>query len=178
MTVHGLRIRLARHGIRNQALYHLVVMDRSKARNALPLEKLGEWDPIPQVTSFRDLHPSSFVFGKQTVPPVKERRVIWNEERIKYWLAQGAEPSDSVTKLLELGGILKAGDRHASHFKYQTLSKNLVKTASNEPVKEVMDSTKQNSKASKPKGVNRRPTPTPPSPSSSSPASHSSQARA
>ncbi len=42
------RIRLARHGTRNNPFYHIVAIADHKPRNALPIEKLGEYDPIPR----------------------------------------------------------------------------------------------------------------------------------
>ena len=42
------RIRLARHGSRNNPFYHLVAIRDKAARNARPIEKLGEYDPIPR----------------------------------------------------------------------------------------------------------------------------------
>ncbi|CAD6586159.1 MAG: 37S ribosomal protein S16, mitochondrial [Tremellales sp. Tagirdzhanova-0007] len=96
-----LRIRLARHGYRNHPYYHLVVIDASKARNAMPLEKLGEYDPIPRVPSISALPSQARVFGKEHWTPKKEKKVEWNVERIRHWLGVGAQPTTTVVKLLE-----------------------------------------------------------------------------
>ena len=42
------RLRLARHGTRNNPFYHLVAIQNTKARDARPIEKLGEYDPVPR----------------------------------------------------------------------------------------------------------------------------------
>ena len=95
------RIRLARHGYRNNPYYHIVAINASKARDARPLEKLGEYDPIPRVPSSSALPPQSKVFGKEHGAVRKEKKVEWNVDRIRYWLGVGAEPTRTVVKLLE-----------------------------------------------------------------------------
>lgn len=42
------RLRLARHGTRNNPFYHVVAIAEHKPRDARPIEKLGEYDPIPR----------------------------------------------------------------------------------------------------------------------------------
>lgn len=101
-----LRIRLARHGQRNNPYYHIVAIDASKARDARPLEKLGEYDPIPRVPSTSYLPPEAKVFGKEHGTVKLEKKVEWNVKRIRYWLGVGAEPTRTVVKLLERVGIL------------------------------------------------------------------------
>lgn len=95
------RIRLARHGQRNTPSYHIVAINSSKRRDARPLEKLGEYDPIPRLPSVDHLPSSSKVFGGETVEVPKEKRIEWDVGRIRYWLGVGAEPTRSVVKLLE-----------------------------------------------------------------------------
>jgi small subunit ribosomal protein S16 len=95
------RIRLARHGQRHTPLYHIVAINATKARNAKPLEKLGEYDPIPRLPSTAHLPSTSKVFGGSEVVVPKEKRIDWDVKRINYWLGVGAEPTRSVVKLLE-----------------------------------------------------------------------------
>ncbi|CAG8468560.1 2415_t:CDS:2 [Ambispora leptoticha] len=79
------RIRLARHGIRNRPFYHIVVANARSKRDGKHIEKVGEFDPIPT----RD----------------RQKHIVWNQERIKYWLSVGAQPSDPVARLLaKVGG--------------------------------------------------------------------------
>ena len=80
MTV---RIRLAMHGNRLNRVFHLVATNQRAARDSKPIETLGVYDPR--------LH---LGFSHKTVR--------WSVDRIKYWLKQGALPSKSAVKLLEL----------------------------------------------------------------------------
>lgn len=96
----GIRIRLARHGMRNAPVYHIVAIPASKAREARPLEKLGEYDPLPRIRNTDQIPMSNRVFGNEHQEPPKEKTVSWDIGRIKWWLAQGAEPTSTVVKLL------------------------------------------------------------------------------
>ena len=96
-----LRIRLARHGYRHNPVYHIVTIDASKARDARPIEKLGEYDPIPRVPSIAALPSQAKVFGPDRGVTKKEKKIEWNVERIRYWLGVGAQPTRTVVKLLE-----------------------------------------------------------------------------
>ena len=78
MTV---RLRLAVHGIRNNRIFHLVAIDQRKRRNAKPIELLG-------------------IYRQRVEPKSPHKTVEWSVDRIKYWLGVGAQPSDSVVKLL------------------------------------------------------------------------------
>lgn len=116
------RLRLARYGTRNNPFYHLVAIADYKPRDARPIEKLGEYDPIPRVRKFKpppfnpdapvlssglphavnvsalsSSSPSSGVAGETA----KEKRLEWNTERIKYWLRVGAQPSKPVARMLD-----------------------------------------------------------------------------
>ena len=78
MTV---RLRLAIHGVRHNRIFHLVAIDQRKRRNAKPIELLGVYRP-------------------RVEPQSPHKSVEWSVDRIKYWLGVGAQPSDSVVKLL------------------------------------------------------------------------------
>jgi small subunit ribosomal protein S16 len=99
--INGIRIRLARHGIRNQPVYHIVAIAAVKGRNARPLEKLGEYDPIPRVRDTDCIPNSNRVFGREFTPLPKEKTVSWDLGRVKWWIANGARPTETVIKLLE-----------------------------------------------------------------------------
>jgi small subunit ribosomal protein S16 len=71
-------IRLARFGAKKKPSYRLVVIDKERARNSRSVEVVGTYNPIIQ-------------------PPA----VTLNHERIEYWLKNGAQPSDTVTRLLK-----------------------------------------------------------------------------
>lgn len=95
------RIRLARHGQKHTPIYHIVAINSTKRRDARPLEKLGEFDPIPRVPANYKLPTSTQIFGTEAPVLPKEKRIEWNVDRIKYWLGVGAQPTKTVVKLLE-----------------------------------------------------------------------------
>ena len=107
------RLRLARHGTRSNPFYHLVAIQNTKARDALPIEKLGEYDPVPRPVYNQLVHQhkqrssedrpgynGEVIQSGMLDKPVMQKRIEWNEERIKYWLNVGAQPSKPVFKLL------------------------------------------------------------------------------
>ena len=67
------RIRLARAGSKNRPFFRIVVSDRRSPRDGKFIEKLGTYNPL--------------------LPKEDESRVLFDEERIKYWLSKGATPS-------------------------------------------------------------------------------------
>lgn len=82
----ALKLRMARGGRRNLPYYRLVVADSRAPRDGKFLEKLGTYNPL--------------------LANDNPQRVVLNSERIKYWLSQGAQPSDRVAMLLGRAGIL------------------------------------------------------------------------
>lgn len=124
------RLRLARHGTRNNPFYHLVAINDSKPRDARPIEKLGEYDPIPRPVPVRPAPRPMLHAGKgkeKEVPQVMtsglasemrlEKRIEWNSARIRHWLERGAQPSKPVARLLDrvsAWSITSARDQHAS----------------------------------------------------------------
>ncbi|CAB3996472.1 28S ribosomal S16, mitochondrial-like [Paramuricea clavata] len=79
-------LRLALYGCPNRPFFHIVAGKRRAARNRYIYEQLGVYDPMPNEHN--------------------EKVATLNIERIKYWLAHGAEPKKSVAVLLGLAGIL------------------------------------------------------------------------
>jgi len=78
-----LRIRLRRTGAKHQASDRVVVADSRAARDGAFVEILGHYNP-------RDDPPT----------------VVIDEEKTLKWLRQGAQPSDSVGRLLKRLGTL------------------------------------------------------------------------
>ena len=78
------RIRLKRIGRRHHPVYRLAAVDSRRQRDSRVLEELGAYNPV-----LAD----------------KERQVNFKRERIEYWLSVGAQPSDTVRRLLEKLGI-------------------------------------------------------------------------
>jgi small subunit ribosomal protein S16 len=100
MTV---RLRLARHGTRNNPFYHIVAINQRLGRNAKPLELLGVYDPIPRVPVTKaKTYPEMDATSSEPDNGVATKKVEWSVERIKWWINKGAQPSDSVLKLLTM----------------------------------------------------------------------------
>jgi small subunit ribosomal protein S16 len=78
----AVRIRLARHGAKKRPFYRIVVADGESPRDGRYLEKVGTYDPL--------------------LDPAK---VTLESERIKYWMDQGAKPSDTVRSILKKEGF-------------------------------------------------------------------------
>ena len=84
-------LRLKRTGRRNRPSYRICVMDRRTRRDGRTIEELGHYDPIR---------------------PGEGRHYVLNEERARYWLSVGAQPSGTVATLLKERGIeVKSGSR-------------------------------------------------------------------
>jgi len=79
----SVRIRLTRMGRRNRPFYRVVIADSRSRRDGRFIEQIGTYDPIKQDKNFA----------------VKE-------DRIFYWLKVGAQPSDTVKRLLSKEGIM------------------------------------------------------------------------
>ena len=77
------KIRLARHGHKDYAFYHIVVADSRSPRDGKIIERIGSFNP--------NTNPSA---------------VILNFERALYWLTVGAEPTDTVRNILSDEGVL------------------------------------------------------------------------
>jgi small subunit ribosomal protein S16 len=81
----AVRIRLTRVGATKQPTYRFVVMDSRSARDGRSLDTLGHYNPRTE--------------------PVE---VHIDAEKAAKWLAQGAQPSDTVERLFRQAGILPA----------------------------------------------------------------------
>lgn len=88
----ALKLRLARGGRRNLPYYRIVATDSRNPRDGRFLEKVGTYNPL--------------------VSNDNPNRVTLNVERIKYWLSQGAMPSDRVAVLLSKAGLVEAPKRN------------------------------------------------------------------
>ncbi|MDR0569464.1 MAG: 30S ribosomal protein S16 [Spirochaetaceae bacterium] len=77
------RIRLKKFGTKKRPYYRIVVMDKRSPRDGKTLEELGYYHPIAP----------------------EDTQIVFNEERVKLWLNQGASPSDTVHKLLNKKGV-------------------------------------------------------------------------
>jgi small subunit ribosomal protein S16 len=70
------------------------------ARDSKPLEVIGTYNPIPQKpTNLSDEE-------ARVAKPFKE--IALDRSRAKYWLGVGAQPSESVWRLLSMAGLVAA----------------------------------------------------------------------
>lgn len=91
-----IKIRLARFGRRHQPLYNVVVMNRKQARNKVPIEVLGTYNPITIPLTSEEI-----ARGEK---PYKHIELDF--DRSKYWLGVGADVSDRVNFLFKRAGLL------------------------------------------------------------------------
>ena len=80
----AVKIRLRRMGQKKAPFYRIIVADSRSPRDGKFIDEIGTYDP--------NLEPSA---------------VSINEEAAKKWLANGAQPTEVVAKLLKKAGIEK-----------------------------------------------------------------------
>lgn len=76
------KIRLARYGSKKNPHYRIVVADSRSPRDGRSIETLGTYNP-------------------RTEPSTIELK----NDRAEYWLKVGAQPSETVAKLLKIQGV-------------------------------------------------------------------------
>jgi len=80
-------IRLSRGGSKKRPFYHIVAADSRRARDGKYIERLGFFNPIAQG-------------GEDTLR--------LDNERIDYWVSQGAQPSERVQALIKKASVAAA----------------------------------------------------------------------
>jgi small subunit ribosomal protein S16 len=73
-----LMIRLARFGTKKKPTYRVVVIEKERARDSRAVEVVGHYNPV-----------------------AKPQVVKLDHDRISHWMKNGAQPSDTVTRLLK-----------------------------------------------------------------------------
>jgi len=76
------KIRLKRIGRRNRPFYRLIVIDSRKRRDGAAIEQIGWYNPIDPKHSYEIM-----------------------DDRILYWLGEGAIPSNAVKKIMKREGL-------------------------------------------------------------------------
>jgi small subunit ribosomal protein S16 len=71
-------IRLARFGAKKKPTYRVVVMEKERARDSRAVEVVGTYNPV-----------------------ANPAQVNLKHDRIAHWLKHGAQPSDTVARLLK-----------------------------------------------------------------------------
>ena len=83
----AVKIRLARHGAKKRPFYRIVAADSESPRDGRFLERLGTYNPLQDPAA-----------------------VVLNTDRIKYWIGQGATPTDTVKSILKREGVFAAAE--------------------------------------------------------------------
>jgi len=74
----SVKIRLKRYGTKKRPFFRIVVVDSRAPRDGRTIEEVGFYHPIE----------------------VQEKQVKVKEDRVRDWMSKGAEPSDTVKRLL------------------------------------------------------------------------------
>ncbi|MGV8074656.1 MAG: 30S ribosomal protein S16 [Syntrophobacteraceae bacterium] len=82
----SVRIRLARHGRKKRPFYKIVVAASEAPRDGRFIESIGTYNPLPE-----------------------KAEVSINNERLLYWIEQGAKPTDTVRSLIRKYSVETAG---------------------------------------------------------------------
>ncbi|MEL7197356.1 MAG: 30S ribosomal protein S16 [Pseudomonadota bacterium] len=81
----AIALRLSRGGAKKRPYYRIVAADSRAPRDGKYLEQIGTYNPL--------------------LAKDDEKRVTLNEDRARYWLGVGAQPSDRVLRFLDAAGI-------------------------------------------------------------------------
>ncbi|WP_343209132.1 30S ribosomal protein S16 [Anaerolentibacter hominis] len=79
----AVKIRLKRMGQKKAPFYRIVVADARSPRDGKFIEEIGTYDPTQEPSTFR-----------------------FDEEAAKKWLSNGAQPTDTVSRLMKQAGIM------------------------------------------------------------------------
>ena len=77
------RIRLQRHGKKNQPFYHIVVADGRAPRDGRFIEKIGTYNPMTNPAT-----------------------IVLDVDKAAEWLKNGAQPSETARRILSYKGVL------------------------------------------------------------------------
>ncbi|MGC4107742.1 MAG: 30S ribosomal protein S16 [Thermomicrobiales bacterium] len=78
-----IKLRLRRMGAKKRPFYRIVVAEHSSPRDGRFIEILGHYDPLTEPAT-----------------------IVTKDDRVRYWLSVGGQPTDTVAGLLKKQGIL------------------------------------------------------------------------
>ncbi len=84
-------IRMARAGAKKRPYYHIVVADGRAPRDGRFIERIGAFNPL--------------------LPKDDANRLKLDLDKVKSWLAKGAQPSDRIMRFLDQAGVKKRTPR-------------------------------------------------------------------
>ena len=79
------QIRLKKFKTKKQPFFRIVVQDSRKPRDGTTIEEIGLYHPIE----------------------VEDKQIVFDADRVRYWLGVGAQPSDTVRKILNKKNFTK-----------------------------------------------------------------------
>jgi len=82
----AVRVRLTRVGGRKNPIWRVVVADQRSPRDGRVIETIGRYNA-----------------------QVEPSEIVLDEERLQHWLARGAQPTNTVRKLMRAKGLSAAG---------------------------------------------------------------------
>ena len=85
-------LRMARAGTKKRPFYHIVAADSRFPRDGRFIERLGYFNPL--------------------LPKDNADRLKLDLDKVKAWVAKGAQPSDRVMRFLDAAGIAKRAPRN------------------------------------------------------------------
>lgn len=85
-------IRLSRGGSKKRPYYRIVVADSRSPRDGKFIERIGSYNPL--------------------LAKGDEKRVVIDAERAKYWVENGAQPTDRVARFLDVAGVKERAARN------------------------------------------------------------------
>jgi len=83
-----IKLRLRRMGAKKKPSYRIVVADARSKRDGRFVEIVGHYNPLTEPTT-----------------------IVIDGDRARYWLGQGAQPTERVAKLLKIRGITDEGGK-------------------------------------------------------------------
>jgi len=86
----AVKIRLTRRGAKKKPFYRIVAADSQSPRDGRFLEIVGTYDPNPDPAA-----------------------IVLHEEKLNYWLEQGAVPTATVASLIKKAKKAAAGEKSA-----------------------------------------------------------------
>ena len=110
-----LTIRLARAGAKKRPFFHITVADSRKPRDGRFVERIGYFNPISSG---------------------KEVRLEINQDRIDYWLSQGAQVSDRVLTLIKEKNETAEGKAKREQVKEKRRLRKVAKRVAAKPAEE------------------------------------------
>jgi small subunit ribosomal protein S16 len=85
-------LRMARAGTKKRPIYHIVAADNRAPRDGRFIERLGFFNPL--------------------LPKDNAERLKLDMDKVKSWIAKGAQPSDRIKRFLDAAGVMKREKRN------------------------------------------------------------------